>query len=138
VALLRFIPEMNIAVPDHILGNAERAEVGATVMALGFSFGHNRLHNLVALDATLSSKIQTPDGTRLLLFDRLLHDGDRGGPLVDAQDARVVGVNTGGFDPVDVWRDEHHKSVSVSPTLSAAVSIEYGIALLEAEGIDVV
>ncbi|MGM0675070.1 MAG: hypothetical protein ACQETQ_10265, partial [Spirochaetota bacterium] len=109
-----------------------------SVLALGFSFGHNRLHNLVAVGATLSSKIQAPSGARLLLFDALIQYGDRGGPLVDADDARIIGVNIGPFDPVEIWRDEHHKSTTVPPTLSYAYSIEYGIALLEAEGITVV
>jgi serine protease Do len=138
IALLQFVPEMDIAVPDHILGNADRSEAGASVMGLGFSFGHHRLHNLVALHSTLSSKIETPSGNRLILFDAIVHDGDSGGPLVDAHDARIIGIILGTFDPVDVWRDEHPQSVSVSPSLSYACSIEYGVALLEAEGVDVV
>lgn len=138
ISLLRLVPDMEISVPDHIIGIPERAEIGATVMALGFAFGHNRLHNLVARSATLSSKIQSPSGSRLLLFDRLIQDGDLGGPLVDAHDARIIGINIARFDPIQFRPEEHHKSVSVAPSLSYAVSIEYGRALLQAEGIAVV
>ena len=138
IALLRFVPEMDISVPDHVLGKAGRSEVGASVMGLGFSFGHNRLHNLVALHSTLCSKIETPSGNRLILFDAIVHDGDYGGPLVDAHDARIIGIILGTFDPVEVWRDEHPRSVSVTPSLSYACSIEYGIELLEAEEVEVV
>lgn len=138
IALLRFVPEMNISVPDHILGNAERSELGSTMVSLGYSYGHNRLHSLLVLQSTLSAKIETPAGQHLLLFDTLVHDGDRGGPLIDAHDARVIGITVAPFDPIEIRPDEHHKDVTVAPTLSYAVSIEYGIALLEAEGVTVV
>jgi len=41
----------------------------------------------------------------------------------------------GAFDPVKFRRAEHHKSTSVPSTLAYACSIEYGAALLEAEGV---
>lgn len=137
LALLKLIPEMQIMVPAHIMGNPASIPVGSSLMALGFSFGHHRLHNLVGRHATLSSKIQAPDGSRLLLFDAMVRDGDRGGPLVSPIDGRVIGVIMGTFDPVDFWREEHPDNVSVSHSVSYAASIEYGTALLEAQGVQV-
>jgi serine protease Do len=88
VALLRMAEDLDVGVPFHILGNPDRTELGTTVMALGFPYGHNRLHNLTARQGILSSKIETPGSTRLLLFDTLVQDGDRGGPLGDGHDPR--------------------------------------------------
>lgn len=138
VALLKMSQEMDITVPYHILGNPERTEAAGTVMALGYPFGHNRLHHLASRQAALASKIESPAGHRMLLFDALVQDGDRGGPLIDARDERIIGTIVGRFDPVELRRAEHQKNAAVAPSLSFAISIEYGIALLEAEGVEVV
>ena len=137
IALLKIVPDLKVTVPAHIVGNAETVGPGSTLIALGFSFGHHRLHSLVSRLATLSAKIEAPDGSRLLLFDAFARDGDIGGPLVSPQDGRAVGIIRGRFDPVEFWREEHHRGAEADATLSYATSIEYGAALLEAEGVTV-
>jgi len=48
-----------------------------------------------------------------------------------------VGIILGSFDPIHFWREEHHRGAATERTLSYAISIEYGAALLKAEGVAV-
>jgi S1-C subfamily serine protease len=68
------------------------------------------------------------------MYDHPALPGDVGGPLVNAADARVVGIIGGPFDPGEVTG-----TATTTPAHHAfAISVEYGAALLEAEGVTVV
>ncbi len=137
VALLRFDPPLEVVVPDRIIGNPTAYFDGSSVMALGFSFAHYRIHNPIARSAVISARICTDDGTNMMLIDRRVHDGDVGGLLVCLEDERVIGVLLGRFDPSDLRKDEHRDDVQIITVMSLAVSVEYGAALMQAEGLTI-
>ncbi len=136
-ALLKLEPEMEIGVPGRIFGNPVETEKGATVMALGFSFGHYRLHNLMGIHAVLAGKLISPNGTRVLLFDRMVHYGDAGAPLVNAEDGKVVGIVSGRFNLMELTRSSSEREQFPDIDVSYAVSIEYAVELMNREGLKI-
>ncbi len=137
VALLKLIPDLGIAVPSHIMGNPAETPLGTTVMSMGFSFAHYRLHSVVSLQATLSAKVLSAHQAHILLFDTPIHPGDAGGPLINARDERIIGVVLGPFAASDlVAESTGSKPDSASSAISQAISIEYGIELMKQEGLD--
>ncbi len=138
-ALLKLEQEqsINIQTPDDFLGTAENVRPGASVMSLGYAFGHDQLHTILTVGGIVSAKILTPNGTHLILFDNMIHDGDIGGPLVHAADGHIVGLVSGRFEPTEVVGGSANwdRSPVRDPHLSYAVTIDYGIALMEQEGL---
>lgn len=139
VALLEIDRNLRIKTPDHLGGSTENLGLGTSLLCLGFPFGHDEMHNLVVQNAILSSKLRSRNQTRLLLFDSMVYDGSAGGPLVSGDGDRVVGIVIGRFSPVedggDFARGNRHPGYD-SP-FSYAVSIEYGLKLMEKAGLDV-
>ena len=136
VALLKLTPDLEISVPDHIMGNPAETPLGTSLMTLGYSFAHYRLHGLIVLQSILSAKVCTVNKTNILLFDNRVHSGDIGGPVINGSDERIIGITIGGFDPSDMVKDEHREKLKLSTTISQAVSIEYGIELMRQEGLE--
>jgi serine protease Do len=140
VALLRLEADLEIGAPDHIIGNTDHLQEGTYLLTFGFSFGHLRVHNVNVMHAMLSFKALSLNGTRLLVFDTPMYWGGIGGPLVNADDGRVVGVLQGRFDPLVA-------SGRASPSdaaddfesyISYAVAVDYGAELIKAEGLEVI
>ena len=129
-ALLKIGPEIDIRIPDGVLADGERTPLGATVMSLGVPFGYYGVHRVIATHSLLAGRLQTSDGTRLLIIDRRLQYGDAGGPLISATDATVIGVLGNIFDPAHFTGVAPPKGIALHTNLSYAVSIEYGAALL--------
>jgi serine protease Do len=139
-ALLKFRTKFNIETPDHLAGSAESTIIGTSLLCFGFPFGHQDLHNLTAQGTMLSSKILSKDGTNLLLFDSVVHEGMSGGPIVNLDDGRVIGIIIGRFSPIEnggdfVKIDEHP---DYQTGFSYAISIEYGTKLLQNTGLEVI
>ena len=84
VALLRLKPELEINMPEGIIGSSEKDARGAMLMSLGVPFGYYRIHGVVATQSILSGRIQSRAGTNLIIFDRRVQYGDVGGPLVSS------------------------------------------------------
>ncbi|MBM9603904.1 S1 family peptidase [Desulfopila inferna] len=137
VALLKMEVEIDMSLPDFFLGSAENIPIGSSVMAMGYAFGHQSLHTLVAMNAVVSARMISPNNSRLLLFDSMMHDGDRGGPLVGVSEGVVVGIISGRFDPREAARDitDDSRTVETNTNISYAVAIEYGLELMEEEGL---
>lgn len=133
VALLRIEQDIEIGVPDDFLGNTNAVRQGASVMALGYSFGHHQVHTVMAFDAVVSAKIRSRNDTALLLYGSAFHEGDRGGPLVHVQDGHIVGIVSGRFQPGRLVPDvpENDELTAAETNVSYAVAIEYGLALME-------
>jgi hypothetical protein len=97
-----FVGVMNIVlifVISLLLGRFGDIRLGG-----GYSFGHEQLHAILTTSAVVSAKIRSPNDTRLILFDNMVHDGDRGRPLVHVADGRIVGIVSGRFEPIEVVR----------------------------------
>lgn len=136
-ALLRIEQTIEISVPDDFLGTAENVRPGASIMSLGYSFGHDQLHTVLTIGGIVSGKVLTPNGTNLILFDNMAQDGDIGGPLVHATDGHIVGLVSGRFEPGEVVRGstDWDRKPPRDTNVSYAVAIDYGIELMEQEGL---
>lgn len=134
VALLKIDQVVEISVPDDFLGNTSAVRQGASVMALGYSFGHHQVHTLMVFDAVVSAKMRSRNGTELILYGSAFHEGDRGGPLVHVQDGHVIGIISGRFEPGQIVArlPEDARLALAETNVSYAIAIEYGLALVEA------
>ncbi|MCF8028419.1 MAG: serine protease [Desulfobacteraceae bacterium] len=139
LALLKFTQEIEIAMPDHIMGAPEEVPVGNMVASMGFPFGFYGIYNQVIKQAVVSAKILSGNETRLFLFDSLVHDGHRGGPLINLFDGRIIGVIGGRFSPQELMPD-HLKNAEtpIKTDISYAVSTDHATALMEAESIEII
>ncbi|MFE8034263.1 S1 family peptidase [Thiohalocapsa marina] len=137
VALLKIDQDLEISVPDDFLGSGENVLPGATVVSLGYSFGHDQIHTPLTVGGFASAKIRSYNDTRLILFDNMVQNGDIGGPLIHVADGHVVGIISGRFEPADVVRDsaEWERRPARETNISFAVDIDYGTALMQAEGL---
>lgn len=134
-ALLRVHMDAEIAAPDDYIGNPEELGEGTYMLAFGISFGHFRIHNVMVSQAMLSAKMLTPNDTRILIFDSRVHPGDIGGPLVNAENGRILGVMQGSFNPLTIQQIEQPEDYVMESRFSYAVSIDYAHQLLREEGL---
>lgn len=135
-AVLKFAREISIETPDHLMGAVDTILLGNSVLGLGFPFGHDEMHNLAVQSSIISSKISLRKSTKLFLIDATLHEGMAGGPLVNFEDGRVIGILAGRFFPDEEGGDfvrGNHPDFETS--FSYAVSIEYGKKMLEEIGL---
>jgi serine protease Do len=137
VALLKIDQELAIGIPDDFLGSGENVLPGASVMSMGYSFGHDQIHTALTVGGYASAKLCSHNGTRLILFDNMVQNGDTGGPLIHVNDGHIVGVISGRFEPAEVigadvgWERRPARNTNIS----FAVDIDYGVALMKAEGL---
>ncbi len=133
VALLRLKPDLEINMPEEILGSSTDDPRGALLMSLGVPFGYYRMHGVVAAQSVLSSRVQSRTGTNMVIFDRRVQFGDIGGPLISVTTGTVIGVVGGVFDPMELEGTPLPEGASkINSDLSYATAIEYGAALLTA------
>ena len=135
LALLRVRRDLEISVPDHILGNPEEVHVGTEVATLGYAFGFERIHNLIVQHAVVSARMAARNGTHLLLFDTMIHIGSRGGPLVNVQDGRIIGIIGDRFDPAETSWARGQEAALPNTNLSYAIGIDHGKDLLAEAGV---
>ncbi|MFW5488917.1 MAG: S1 family peptidase [Desulfovibrio sp.] len=136
IALLAIEEDVEINMPDHVIGMPETTERGSSVACLGYAFGFHCIYSQVLQQAVLSAKILSANDTRLLLFDSRIHPGSCGGPLINVEDMRVIGVLSGQFDSLEASPTDSERSMPTS--FSYAVSIEYGAQLMEKEGLEII
>lgn len=136
VALLKIVDPPPITVPQHLLSPPDETMIGGTVATLGYPFGYHHIYDQVLQHAIISARITAQNGTRLLLFDSQIHPGARGGPLINVDDLRILGVVSGRFDPAEASPDWHETDAKIATNLSYAIAIDEVFPMLEAEGID--
>ena len=138
-ALLKIKSEVPIETPDHLAGRAEQIHLGGSVLSFGFPFAHEDLHNIAVQSGIISSKILSRNGTKLILFDSVIHDGMSGGPLIDSTDGRIIGITIGRFSAIDEGGDFTKGNIhpDFDTNFSYAISIEYGKKLLLDKGLDI-
>lgn len=131
IALLKLKPELEINTPENILGSSGDDPPGAGLVSLGIPFGHYRIHGVLASGSMLSGRVESGTGTRLIIFDRRIHYGDIGGPLISLDSGRVIGITAGVFDPLEMEGTSPAEGINLNSSLSYAVAVEYGADLLE-------
>jgi len=136
-ALLKIEQDLDIGVPDDFLGSSENTRPGASIMSLGYAFGHEQLHTVFTVGGTVAAKIRSPNDTALILFDSMVQDGDTGGPLVHVADGHIVGLISGRFEPEEVVRGstDWDRRPARDTNISFAVAIDYGVELMRSEGL---
>lgn len=139
VALLKLPENVSVTVADHWVGQGERIVVGASVAALGVPFGNRGLHTVKLTGTLISGKSLTDQGSKRLHLDANVHEGNSGGSVVEVATGRIVGVVSGRFSPVGSGAGISIGGFALGSdsTISFAVPIEYGVALMRAEGLDV-
>ncbi|MBD3671088.1 MAG: trypsin-like peptidase domain-containing protein [Gammaproteobacteria bacterium] len=139
VALLRLTQDIEIDVPYDFLGSTGGVRPGASLMSLGYSFGHLQAQTLMGYDSVVAAKVRSSNGTALIFYNSPFHEGDRGGPLIHVADGHIIGIVNGRFDPADFVADgasEYHPLDPREANISYAVAIEYGLDLLREIGIN--
>ncbi|MDP0502015.1 MAG: serine protease [Verrucomicrobiota bacterium JB022] len=137
LALLKLDFEEPVAAPQDIIGNADETNEGTYVLSFGVSFGHLRIHNIMVMQGIVSAKMLSPNETRLFLFDAVTHPGTIGGPLVNSNDGRIIGIIQGRFDPVQISQQQVPEELNIASHLSYAVSIQHGRELAERHGVTI-
>jgi len=139
LALLKFSEEIEISMPDHVMGTPDEVPVGNSVACLGFPFGYYSIHNQLIKQAVIGSKILSGNETRIFLFDTMVHDGNRGGPLINIYDGRIIGVVGGRFEPQELM-PKHLKRTEtpIKTDVSYAVSVEHATELMEKEDLTII
>lgn len=138
IALLKIknLDSVNITFDTSSLISVDNIDVGSDVYYLGFPFINFGFHNLSMSKTIISSKIILRDGRKQYQIDTLLHEGNSGGPLIDMQTNKIIGIISGTFDPLkniggkNVQNGRIMKEIT---SISYAIPIEYGIALLKEE-----
>ncbi|OBQ54819.1 S1 family peptidase [Halodesulfovibrio spirochaetisodalis] len=140
IALLAFDVEADVVMPDFLLGNTENLRFGAALVSLGYPFGFQNMHHLTVVSSVVSSKLTSPLGNNHILFDSRVHAGDVGGPLVSVAEDRIVGIVCGRYCPMADGSSiaAYSREQALDTDLSYAIAIEYGIKLMEEEGLEVI
>lgn len=135
IAVLKLDYDADISMPDQIIGSTEDLAMGVGLVSLGFPFGHRGLHHLTAVSGIVASKLISPAGNRHLLFDAMTHPGDIGGPLINTEDQRIVGIVCGRYCPMPdgtgIVAGPNAADGIPDTGLSYAVAIEYAVELMK-------
>jgi len=139
LALLKFTEEIEITMPDHIMGIPDEVPIGNSVAILGFPFGFYGIYNQLIKQAVVCSKILSGNGTGIFLFDTMVHDGNRGCPLINIYDGRIIGIVGGRFEPQELMPDHLKRAEApIKTDVSYAVSVEHAAELIKAEALTVI
>ncbi|EHP39440.1 hypothetical protein OR16_31814 [Cupriavidus basilensis OR16] len=125
--------------PDDMFMDENAVEVGATIAYIGYPFSHRGLTVRHIASATLASKIVTESGIRQFQLDAMVHEGCSGGPAIDANTGKIIGILSGRFSPVAsaggfAFVTGGHV-IGGESSISYATSIAYGLDLMKAEGL---
>lgn len=137
LALLQLQESLDINMPPHIIGKPDSIPTGSSVASLGYAFGYEHIYNQIIQGGVVSARILSGNETKLFLYDTMIHEGSRGGPLINVRDRRIIGINYGKFKPNEATQQTYRGSSTGDTNISYAVSIEYGVELMRAEGIEV-
>lgn len=139
VALLKVTDVVSIHVPPQWAGQGMTVPSGSSVGILGVPFGDRDMHVQKITASIIAGKSTTDQGAHQLHIDANLHEGNSGGPVIALQTGQIIGIVSGRFSPTGskpVARIGNF-ALGQDSTLSFATPIEFGIALLKAEGLDV-
>jgi S1-C subfamily serine protease len=121
------------------MGRGETIPVGAVVGCLGIPFGARGLHTPKLTSSIVCGKSITEEGTKQLHIDANIHDGNSGGPIIEAASGQIVGIITGRFSPTGTTASIRigEFGLGQESTISFGIPIEYGHMLMKEEGLDV-
>ncbi|HEY1771692.1 MAG TPA: serine protease [Gammaproteobacteria bacterium] len=133
LALLKLTDAAALKLPPDLLGETETLHPGAVIMYLGFPFGRHGSLALTARSGILVAKVLSPEGVRQLIVEGSMYSGSAGGPVIDVQRGRIVGVLTSQLALLPREGDTERKLVlPIQTDMTLAAPIEAGLALLPA------
>ena len=140
LALLKFEQETEVSMPPHVMGAPGQIPVGQSTACIGFPFGYYYIYNQIIQQGVICAKFLSKNGTRLFLFDAVVHDGSRGAPLINVYDGRIIGVVGGRFEPQEILpeRVAGFSELPIKSFISYAVSIDHAVGLMEKEDLAVI
>ena len=136
LALLQLEIDAEFGSPADFIGNPEDVEEGTFALSIGIPFGHLRIHNVMVMNSMISAKLLSSNQTKLFLFDGPVHPGDVGGPLINSEDGRIVGLVQGIFNPLQIMQQDAPDEYQIPSRFSYAVSIEYAKPIMETAGLN--
>lgn len=138
IALLKVSGLSSAIIPPRIFDVEGSIRVGDEVGCLGFPFGDRGLHTMKLTRTIICGKSLSDSGTKTLHVDANLHEGNSGGPVVNAVTGQVIGLVSGRFSPIGMTG----ASISIggvalgtNSTISFVTPISYGISLMKEEKI---
>jgi S1-C subfamily serine protease len=139
VALLKLADTVTIHLPTNWVGQGLTIPAGASVGILGIPFGDRQLHVQKITSSIIAGKSVSAQGAQQLHLDANLHEGNSGGPVIAVQTNQVVGIVSGRFSPTGNTPVAQigNFALGQDSTISFATPIEYGVALMKAEGLHV-
>lgn len=139
IALLKLPDNMPLHVPTNIFGNPLTQEVGASIACLGYPFASFGQHTLKITSGIVSSKVINKEGTKQFQVDAMIHDSNSGGPLIDLQTGKIIGVVSGRFSPAGNGGGlmMGNYQIGSESSIGLATTINYALELMKAEGLNV-
>lgn len=139
VALLKFAENISLHVPANIFGAPTSQEVGTSIACLGYPFAGFGQHTLKITSGIVSSKVTNKNGTKQFQIDAMIHDGNSGGPLIDLQTGKIIGVVSGRFSPAGNGGGlmMGNYQIGSESSIGLATTIDYATQLIKAEGLHV-
>lgn len=135
VALLKLTDNQPVKIPSNLFGESSILECGTNVAAIGFPFGNDGLHLQSITQGIISSKTISSNNVKLIQFDGMIHEGSSGGPLLDLESRKIIGIVTNRFNPSSggLRIMAGSRQLGSETNISYATVIEYGIELLNNE-----
>lgn len=137
VALLKLPAGIPLHVPSNIFGAPTSQEIGTSIACLGYPFAGFGQHTLKITSGIVSSKVKNKNGTKQFQIDAMIHDSNSGGPLIDLQTSKIIGVVSGRFSPAGNGGGlmMGNYQIGSESSIGLATTIDYAIELLKVEGI---
>jgi S1-C subfamily serine protease len=139
VALLKLPENTPLHVPTNIFGNPSAQEIGTSIACLGYPFSHFGQHTLKITSGIVSSKVINKEGTKQFQIDSMIHECNSGGPLIDLQTGKIIGVVSGRFSPAGNGGGLMMGGYQIGSesSIGLATTINYALELIKAEGLNV-
>ena len=139
VALLKLPENTPLHVPTNIFGNPSAQEIGTSLACLGYPFSQFGQHTLKITSGIVSSKVINKEGTKQFQIDSMIHECNSGGPLIDLQTGKIIGVVSGRFSPAGNGGGLMMGGYQIGSesSIGLATTINYALELIKAEGLNV-
>lgn len=123
--------------PSEILKSEIDIPIGTSSVYLGYPFAARGVQMLKVSSTIVSAKILNENNTRQLVLDSTVNDGNSGGPLIEVETSKIIGIVSGRYAPAGSQPVAWVGSVPLGQdsNISFATGISYAIELLKAEKI---
>lgn len=112
------------------------SKIGNDVLYAGYPFCHQEMTSLKWSKSIISSKILSSKGTKQYMLDSVVHQGNSGGPLIDSNTGKIIGIISMTYNPMfGSGIMFGNQALSTTTSLGMAISIPHAINLLKTANI---